>query len=146
MPTNIQPTPEAFIHRHCMQRILHEAINNGANQCFGLLAGSGNLITNNFHVTEKLLSSNTIAPNSLYKETVLGAYIATDKQNISELKSLINRHALRPENGLHTTYYYLIIHLDHKGRVDAKMYKNMELHTPVTLNMQEASAQKLDIS
>ena len=141
MPTNNQPTPEAFIHRHCMQRILHEAINNGANQCFGLLTGSGNLITNNFHVTDKLLEGNTITPKTLQKEIVLGAYLATNKQNTVELQSIIRRHALKPENDLKTSYYYLIIHLDHKGRIDAKMYKNRQLNTPVTLNMQEASPQ-----
>jgi len=140
MSTSLQSNPACThtmsIYRHCMQELLHEAINNAATNCVGILTGNGNIITNKQAVTHKgfarLISDHASTPNS----SILGAYTATDRHgnihpdSIQNFKTLQQQHPLAP-------FYYLILHMDHKGRIDAHMYDDIERQQPITLLMQE---------
>jgi len=137
MPTNTASTQEVFIHRHCMQRMLHEAISNSQKTCHGLLTGGGNIITNNIHVTDKLFPSNDPVAKALQNDAITGHYFTTNKRDNSIHKAIAEMQSLAQYIGQQNPLYYLIIYLDHDGRVDALMYADPALSIPVTLNMKE---------
>jgi len=138
MPTTNTATSEIFIHRHCMQQLLHEAISNGKKPCGGLLTGSGNIVTNCFSVTQKLAMPSCPTSNIKTAGSLCGVYIATDNNgavNQTQLTTLQHR-CQQLQNK--SPDYYLILCLDHKGRIDAFMYSDATCETAITLNMQEA--------
>ena len=120
-----------------MQRVLHEAISSPQKTCQGLLTGSGNIITNNIHVTDKLFPGNNPAPKAAQNETITGHYFATDKRDTSAHKAITEMQLILQSTGQQSPFYYLIIYMDHDGRVDALMYADPALTIPVTLNMKE---------
>jgi len=138
MQTDTSPNQHVFIHRHCMQQLIHKAITSNQKQCFGWLTGSGNIITNSIHVTDKLFPCNTSTPTAHQKEVVSGAYFVTDKRNNVAQKKLTEMNLIMVENGLPALQYYLILYLDHNGRIDAHMSADSALQSPVILNMKEA--------
>jgi len=137
MSTHQQPTHEMFIHRHCMQKLIHEAITHEKNQCHGLLIGIGNVITNSHSVTDKLFPTTISSLANNKKEMLLGAYLVSKQRHGTGIKNIVQSLALKPKNTQEGPYFYLILYLDHKGRVDAQLYADPELNSPITLNMQE---------
>ncbi len=120
-----------------MQRLLHEAISSPQKTCHGLLAGSGNIITNNIHVTDKLCPGNNPAPKTPQSDTITGLYFATDKRDVSAQNAITEMQFFLQNIKQQDPCYYLIIYMDHDGRVDALMYADSALTIPVTLNMKE---------
>jgi len=137
MPTTETPTSDVFIHRHCMQYLLHEAISNANNQCYGLLTGSGNIVTNCLPVTKKLISPHSTSLSTEQKHALFGVYLATDSKGSVNQQTMTTIHAACLQQHQHKPDYYLILYLDHKGRIDARMYSDMQLNSPITLLMQE---------
>jgi len=137
MQTDISPNQHVFIQRHCMQQLLHEAINNNQKQCCGWLTGNGNIITNNIHVTDKLFSSNIFTPSLFQKEGILGTYFATDKRGNITQNSIMEMNLAMANNGLPQQQHFLVLYLDHNGRIDALMFADPALQNPVTLIMKE---------
>ncbi|MBL4775843.1 MAG: hypothetical protein JKY87_07315 [Mariprofundus sp.] len=140
MPTFHQPEQEVFIHRHCMQQLLHEAINHKQNKCHGLLTGSGNVITNRLSVTNKPLSAITFSQQYNEKEVIIGTYLATKQRHKKAIEDTLKQLTLKSKQTHNTPFYYLILYLDHKGRIDAHLYADPELNNPITLNMREGNS------
>jgi len=115
-----------------MQHLLHEAINQEHNHCYGLLTGSGNIVKSCLPVTKKLQSANTLIPKNS-----LGIYLATDNNGIIEPEIMLHIHQVWQQHHKQAPCYYLILYLDHKGRIDARMYSDCTFKTAITLNMQE---------
>jgi len=137
MPTQNASTQEVFIHRHCVQHLIHEAIASPQKTCTGLLTGGGNIITNNIPVTDKLCYGNDYVAKSLQRDTILGHYFVTNKRDTSVLLAITEMQTMVQSRDQQNPLYYLIIYMDHDGRVDALMYADPALSTPVTLNMKE---------
>jgi len=144
MPTDIR---EISIHRHCMQQLLHDAISCSViekekqDYCQGLLAGGGNMIKKNLDVTGNTrLSQDASADffaNASDNGPITGVYLSTNATCIfkpDRFRGLIDlvqkHHGQSPD-------FYLLLELSHKGRVDALLFADAALTTPMTLNMQE---------
>jgi len=137
--SNHPPVKEAFIHRHCMQKLLHEAISREKKHCCGLLAGRGNIVTSSISVTDKLFATAVSASDDSREEVILGAYLATDADGQIDLKSLAKMKEVAFQDEHQAVFFCLVLYLGHKGRVDAHMYTDLELNVSVPLNMQECS-------
>jgi len=120
-----------------MQQLLHEAITREQNHCCGLLMGKGNVVTNSLPVTDKLFPATSLASDDDHKEVILGAYLATDVDGQIDLETIAKMAKIAAQFGHQKAFYYLILYLDHKGRIDAYMYADPELNSPVTLSMRE---------
>jgi len=142
MQTN-QPLPQQlFIQRHCLQQLLHEAISDEQNPCHGLLSGRGNIITRSMSVTNKVFHTPALVADGVQEGVILGAYVTTDKHGVVDAKAIANMRALSPDYVSCRPYYFLVLYLDHKGRIDARAYADAELQAPITLNMQEDGNQE----
>ena len=136
MQANNKPDQVVFIHRHCMQQLLHTAIACDADHNFGFLAGSGNVVKNSMIVTEKMLSDAA----ELSEPGVLGVYQCSNHKEKSacgisaQLKEMFVRVQGREPD------FYMLIELQHKGRVDVHLFADAELRQPLVLEMQEDSA------
>jgi len=126
-----------------MQQLLHEAIENNQKTCCGILTGSGNIVTDNQSVTPTVFASPDFSPNTTSTSSsnshLMGAYIATDKQGSINPDSIKIMHQLHLRQSTESPFYYLILHMDHKGRIDAHMYTDPTLQSPMTLLMCEQS-------
>ncbi|MDQ6969637.1 MAG: hypothetical protein Q9M16_03920 [Mariprofundus sp.] len=120
-----------------MQQLLHEAITHKPNPCYGLLTGSGNIVKGCLPVTKKIALASTLTTNTGQNPSLLGVYLATDSNGDIDLKLLAKLKAIKPPHQHKTAFYYLILYLDHKGRIDARIYHNEQLNTVITLCMQE---------
>jgi len=137
-------TQEVFIHRHCMQQLLHDAISclsSEQDDCQGLLAGGGNMIKKNLAVTKKpSLSQQAYASfcaDFADNEAKVGVYFSTRIAYTSSPERLNNLiDAVQTHYG-HRPDYYLRLELSHKGRADARLFADAECTRSITLNMQE---------
>jgi len=137
MPTTNTVTSDVFIHRHCMQELLHAAITNTHNPCYGLLSGSGNIVKNYFPVTKKLSPPDTVSASAEHLPLLSGIYLTTDSSGRVSHQMMSKAHSACLQWHQREPDYYLILCLDHKGRIDARMYSDMQLNSPITLRMQE---------
>ncbi|MDQ6998758.1 MAG: hypothetical protein Q9M17_08585 [Mariprofundus sp.] len=137
MLPNNSSTQEVFIQRHCMQRILHETISSQQKECFGVLIGGGNIITNNIHVTDKVLQNNISVAKTPNNGQALGYYLSLSERDSTPLEKCSHTALLLSQAKLQAPFYYLIIYTDHDGRIDVHMYADSALTKPLTLRMKE---------
>ncbi|MDQ6981976.1 MAG: hypothetical protein Q9M08_03065 [Mariprofundus sp.] len=120
-----------------MQPLLHDAISGGQHCCQGLLAGSGNMIEKNLAVTQTSHSGGHSTEDFLNFSPFSGIYISTcgtctdDSSRIHNLVKLVQKY----HHNLPVCY--LLLELSHKGRVDARLFADAELGTPIPLDLQE---------
>jgi len=143
MPSNQSKTlpathnPAVFILRHCMQQLLHEAINHVQKNCHGTLLGNGNIVTNNQSVTSTLFRSPDPEALTDAKNHPIGVYLSTNTDGEITPEGIEFMRKAQQQYCQNACFYYLILHVNHKGRIDAYIYTDIELQSSITLVMQE---------
>jgi len=129
---------EIFIQRHCMQKMLHQALISDPKPCFGLLAGGENMIETALPVTNFVNNDgDNLTHPAGNEQSIRAVYLSSspghlpDQALISDLSRLCEaRLGAAPD-------YFLLLDLGQQGRMDALLFSDHSLSQPATLNMLE---------
>lgn len=137
MQAGLFPQQEICIRRHCMQALLHDAIDAMSREqdcCQGLLAGGGNLIESRTSVT-KIGHRAPSLTDFCRQQDWIGIYLLArrqlDMKQMHRLSELVRRH------GNASPVCYLLLESTQKGRVEARLFADQTCTAPLVLTLQE---------
>lgn len=127
--------PHISIHRHCMQRLLHEAMGSAPKPCGGLLIGSNSII-------ESALPAIGTSSHDMDTATIplIGIYLSVNLGQQPDQTVMEELSALHEAKSGRCPEHILLLDLSQQGRIDATLFSDMALAYPQSLEMLEDGA------